>query len=37
LPDRREQYLTLSDHFLRRFIGLVNETECDLDGFIAAG
>src|SRR5262249_39463284 len=37
LPDRPEQCLTLSDHLLRRFIGLVHETESDLNGFIAAG
>src|SRR5262245_51284821 len=35
LPDRVEQCLALSDHLLRRFIGLVNETERDLDGLVA--
>src|SRR5215470_5033603 len=36
-PDRGKQCLTLSDHLLRRFVGLVNETERRLNGFIAAG
>jgi hypothetical protein len=35
-PDRREQCLALSDHLLRRFIGLVDETERDLDGLVTA-
>src|SRR5262249_21937764 len=30
-----KQCLTLSDHLLRRFVGLVNETERRLNGFIA--
>src|SRR6266487_2753315 len=37
LPDRLEQCLALSDHLLRRFIGLFGETERDIDGLIAAG
>jgi hypothetical protein len=34
--DRREQCLTLSDHLLRRFVGLIDETKRDIDGLIAA-
>src|SRR5262245_21435065 len=36
-PDRGKQCPTLSDHLLRRFVGLVNETERRLNGFVAAG
>src|SRR2546428_12722446 len=36
LPDRLEQCLALSDHLLCRLIGLIDETERDFDGLIAA-